>query len=208
VTFTRTELADFTSPSSKVSNTDKKHTIPTSTLFRSIGYRAEAIPGMDLVGATFDDRAGTLCHDGVGRVLPLDTPTHKAPILASTTDTPQQPQAATDVQASLYCAGWVKRGPTGVIASTMTDAFQTAEAIVQDWKHALSAANSTLKTPKQGWVGVKAEAEAEEYKLDKVVNWDGWHRIDEKERSAGAAKGKPREKYGTIAEMIKAAEVS
>ena len=32
----------------------------------------------------------------------------------------------------LYCSGWVKRGPVGVIVSTMTDAFETGKMIVTD----------------------------------------------------------------------------
>ena len=32
----------------------------------------------------------------------------------------------------LYCSGWVKRGPVGVIVSTMNDAFETAEVIATD----------------------------------------------------------------------------
>jgi len=32
----------------------------------------------------------------------------------------------------VYCSGWVKRGPVGVIATTMTDAFETADTIHQD----------------------------------------------------------------------------
>lgn len=213
VTFTRTQLEDCTSPSSKVSNTTEQYTIPTSTLFRSIGYRAEAIPGMDLIGAQFDERTGTLCHDGLGRIIPLDKPAHKTALSNSTTDTPQRPQALADARMKprLYCAGWVKRGPTGVIASTMTDAFQTAEAIVSDWKHAQSlspsTSNSTSTEPKQkqGWEGVRAEAESGGYRLDKVVSWDGWHSIDNREKRAGQAKGKPREKYGTVREMVEAA---
>ena len=34
--------------------------------------------------------------------------------------------------AGLYCSGWIKRGPVGVIATTMNDAFETAKIIVQD----------------------------------------------------------------------------
>ncbi len=34
----------------------------------------------------------------------------------------------------VYCAGWIKRGATGVIATTMTDSFQTAAAILDDIK--------------------------------------------------------------------------
>jgi len=32
----------------------------------------------------------------------------------------------------LYCSGWIKRGPAGVIATTMNDAFETAKVIVED----------------------------------------------------------------------------
>ena len=34
----------------------------------------------------------------------------------------------------LYCSGWVKRGPVGVIVSTMTDAFETGASIIEDLK--------------------------------------------------------------------------
>jgi len=34
----------------------------------------------------------------------------------------------------LYCSGWVKRGPVGVLATTMNDAFETGKIIVEDLK--------------------------------------------------------------------------
>ena len=208
VHFIKTQLDNFSDPSSRLTSTSKTTTIPTSTLFRSIGYRAEAIPGMDLIGATFDNRSGTLLHDGYGRILPLDSPDHKASLSASTTDIPEQPQAADPAtQASLYCAGWVKRGPTGVIASTMTDAFQTADCIVQDWRKALASPTTSTDQVKGGWPAVKKEAESHGQRLDKVVNWNGWHRIDAAEKKVGEERGKPREKFGSVAEMIKTAGV-
>jgi hypothetical protein len=36
--------------------------------------------------------------------------------------------------AGLYCSGWVKTGPVGVILTTMSNAFETAEAIVEDYR--------------------------------------------------------------------------
>lgn len=36
------------------------------------------------------------------------------------------------VPAGLYCSGWVKRGPTGVIATTMNDSFETARILLKD----------------------------------------------------------------------------
>lgn len=38
------------------------------------------------------------------------------------------------MKSGLYCSGWVKTGPVGVILTTMSNAFETAEAIVDDYK--------------------------------------------------------------------------
>ncbi|KIX06305.1 uncharacterized protein Z518_04280 [Rhinocladiella mackenziei CBS 650.93] len=185
VTFAKTRLEHPESPESTVTNTDETKLIPTSTLFRSIGYKAEAIPGMVELGVEFDDRKGTIRHDGFGRAVPLYSPgienTH---------------------HIGLYCSGWVKRGPTGVIASTMTDAFQTAEAIVGDWKSRTSLDHQS-PSPKDGWIGVQADAKALDLPL-RPVNWDNWQRIDSAEKTVGATKGKPREKFVSVAEMLDA----
>lgn len=36
------------------------------------------------------------------------------------------------VWLGVYCSGWVKRGPSGVLATTMNDAFETGKLIVED----------------------------------------------------------------------------
>lgn len=184
VAFSKTKLDDADSPESKVTNTDETHLIPTSTLFRSIGYKSEAIPGMEQLGAEFDERQGTVRHDGVGRVVPL--------------------QAQSEGHGpALYCSGWVKRGPTGVIASTMTDAFQTAEAIVDDWKQTKSLQSADGSTFKAGWKGVQADAQSLNLPL-RPVHWTNWQQIDEAEKAVGAERGKPREKFGSVEEMLDA----
>lgn len=207
ISFGQNQLENAVDANSKVSPLigAAPSALKTNILFRSIGYRAEAIPGMDLIGADFDERAGTLRHDGYGRIVPLDAAKHKPELAAAITDIPQQAQAAAVAKAHLYCAGWVKRGPTGVIASTMLDAFQTAEAIAQDWRNAMQADTPTIPTEQLGWSAVKADAEAEGYNLQKVVNWDGWHNIDAAEKELGAQHGKPREKLSSVSEMITAA---
>jgi len=45
------------------------------------------------------------------------------------------------VWSGVYCSGWVKRGPVGVLATTMNDAFETGKVIVEDLKsgHHLSS---------------------------------------------------------------------
>lgn len=196
VTFHKTRLEDPTSSESKVSTTEETQVIPTSTLFRSIGYKAEAIPGMAELGADFDERKGTIRHDGAGRIVPLQV-----------NETDQATPRSNS--ASLYCSGWVKRGPTGVIASTMSDAFQTAEAIVADWKKKvqLTASSSSLPPPPRGgWEGVQAEAKTLNLPL-RPVHWDNWHSIDRAEKAIGSERGKPREKFGRVDEMLGASEL-
>lgn len=51
----------------------------------------------------------------------------------------------------LYCSGWVKRGPTGVIATTMTDSFLTSQTLLQDLKAGLLPSG-----PRPGSAAIKA----------------------------------------------------
>ncbi|RMZ79799.1 hypothetical protein DV738_g3224, partial [Chaetothyriales sp. CBS 135597] len=192
VTFARTSLTDPTSAASAVEDTDETVTLPATTLFRSIGYKAEPIPGLGEIGASFDERAGRLSHDGVGRLISLG--------------------GAGEGQPGLYCSGWVKRGPTGVIASTMNDAFETAAAIVADWKRATedSADNQSpslaRRQQREGWQGVQREAESLGLKPFRPVHWGEWQRVNAKEVQRGESRGKPREKFGSVDEMLGAGE--
>ncbi|SPQ20054.1 f60c93fc-b821-42c2-93ce-2ad24f685711 [Thermothielavioides terrestris] len=94
--------------------------LPAPLAFRSIGYRSEPLPEFAALGVPFDDRWGVISNDGRGGRVRHEE---------------RGADAAMRVGAfpGLYCAGWVKRGPTGVIASTMEDAFATADAIAEDW---------------------------------------------------------------------------
>ena len=185
IRFKRTHLEDPASPLSAVTSTTETTTIPTSTLFRSIGYAAVPIPGMEFIGCNFDTRKGTIQHDGFGRAIPIGT---------------EHQLSSEDPPVSVYCAGWVKRGPTGVIASTMTDAYQTAEAIVDDWRRTV-----TSRLPhRDGWDGVRTDLARDGLKLD-PVHWEQWHKIDAAEKQRGEQHGKPREKMGTVGSMLEAA---
>lgn len=42
------------------------------------------------------------------------------------------PSPSVNPTPGLYCSGWVKRGPTGVITTTMTDSFLTGQILLQD----------------------------------------------------------------------------
>ena len=94
----------------------------------------------------------------------------------------------------LYCTGWIKRGPRGVIVDTTTDAYETAQKLCADLKN--------YAIDKQGFekiLGIFKERGI------KFVDKDGWSRIDHEEIRRGKLVGKPREKFQTIDEMLKVA---
>jgi len=98
----------------------------------------------------------------------------------------------------VYVAGWLKRGPSGIIGSNIPDAKETAAAILED------RASGVLPTPTATGGGEAVAALITE-RGDCVVGWGGWQRIDQHEVAEGEKKNKLREKLTTADEMIKAA---
>jgi adrenodoxin-NADP+ reductase len=175
-------------PSARVQPTDEDITVPASLAFRSVGYKSTALPGLSDLGVPFDSKLGIIPNDVHGRVV--------------TPDAGPGTLTAGHV-AGLYCAGWVKRGPTGVIASTMQDAFTSADIIAYDWENNvpfLNGAHGEEKSTCLGWEGVKDRVEA---KGVRPLSWADWKKIDEAERARGKEKGKEREKFTSVAEMLK-----
>ncbi|KAI1651383.1 FAD/NAD(P)-binding domain-containing protein [Daldinia loculata] len=183
--FERTSLVSPFDPSSSVVGTGEKVTIPSSIAFRSIGYKSVALPGFEEAGISFDDRKGIIDNDGMGRVLRVK----------GDEDSTQHPLHLPGV----YCAGWVKRGPTGVIASTMEDAFSTGDAIASDWN---SDAPFLKGESSSGWEALRAGIE---HGKCRVIHWDDWRKIDKAERERGLLLGKEREKFTSTKDMISAA---
>jgi ferredoxin/flavodoxin---NADP+ reductase len=143
--------------------TDEHDVLPCGLVFRSVGYRGVAIPGV-----LFDDRSGTIPNDG-GRVEP-----------------------------GVYCAGWIKRGPTGVIGTNKKDATETVEHLLED------VAAGRLN-PKPDTTAAAVDALLAEQDV-RVVEYDGWCAIDEVERAAGEKGGRPRVKLCSWDELLATAE--
>ena len=89
-------------------------------------------------------------------------------------------QVGSRVAPGLYCAGWVKRGPTGIVGSNVADARETAAAVLED----LAAS------------GVAGYGEG--------TSWADWRRIDTAEK-ANAKEGAPRAKFSDVEGMLAAA---
>lgn len=182
-----TKLEDPFNPRSSVARTEETITLPSDIAFRSVGYKSVALPGFADVGIHFDEKRGIITNDGLGRA------TQSSADITEPTGT--HPPALPGV----YCAGWVKRGPTGVIASTMSDAFITGDAMVQDWLSGAPFLGRSLNDTAEGWEAVKADVGAH---VDQVVTWDQWRQIDQAETAQGLTRGKPREKFTSTRDML------
>jgi ferredoxin/flavodoxin---NADP+ reductase len=147
--------------------TEEREVIPCQIVFRSVGYR-----GISLPGVPFDDGSGTI-PNATGRVL--DEQGEQVP--------------------GLYVAGWIKRGPTGVIGTNKKDAVETVDLLLEDARAGalpMPAAGSSLEE-------LLAERGVE------VVMYAGWESIDAVERAAGEPHGRPRIKLCTWEELLAAA---
>jgi ferredoxin--NADP+ reductase len=145
--------------------TEDREVIPCGIVFRSVGYHGVGVPG-----APFDERAGTMPNDD-GRVL-IDG----API------------------PGLYCAGWIKRGPTGVIGTNKKDATETVEHLLED-----ARAGRLPRRSGESLDALLAERGVE------VVMYLGWEAIDAVEKARGEPHGRPRVKLASWDELLDAA---
>ncbi|NWJ12169.1 ADRO protein, partial [Crypturellus undulatus] len=95
----------------------------------------------------------------------------------------------------LYCSGWVKRGPTGVIITTMNDSFDTAQAVLED----LQAGVLDVAASREGFGAVGSILRSRGVR---PVSFSDWEKIDAVEVARGKAAGKPREKIVDPKEML------
>lgn len=92
----------------------------------------------------------------------------------------------------LYAAGWVKRGPQGVIGTNRECAQHTVDSILKDTP-------ALLQTSVEGKAGLLKILNK---KNIRYVTFDDWKVIDQKEVENGLLLGKPREKFVTVKEML------
>ncbi|KAK6434835.1 NADPH-adrenodoxin reductase [Oleoguttula sp. CCFEE 5521] len=169
-----------------VRSTGEKTLVYASLAFRSVGYKSESLPGFEELGIPFDQKRGTIPNDKFGRVL---RPDRDPTVALSAAHLP-----------GMYCAGWVKRGPTGVIASTMDDAFASADTVIMDWESNARFSERGVDAEKGGWDTVKHAVDARGIRS---VSWADWGKIDAEERQRGFLKGKVREKMRSVTEMLR-----
>ncbi|WP_433173844.1 FAD-dependent oxidoreductase [Actinoallomurus sp. CA-150999] len=146
----------------RVVGTGAYETLPVGLVLRSVGYQSVPLPGVP-----FDPRAYVVPNDA-GRVLGEDG----------------RPRPGE------YVAGWLKRGPTGVIGTNKADAAETVRALLADLDgrarehpsiEALLEARNVRAVTYDDWLGIDAEEIALAQALSrgervKLAGWDALHR--------------------------------
>ena len=125
--------------------------------------RSVGYKGVELPGVPFDADAGVMPNEG-GRVLGA---------------------------ARTYCAGWIKRGPSGVIGTNKKDATETVDALLED------ARAGKLTAPNDADLRALLEERGTAF-----VDHEGWRAIDAAERAAGEPLGRPRVKLTGWSELL------
>lgn len=145
--------------------TDRVETLDVGLVFRSIGYR-----GLPLPGVPFHESWGIIPNDG-GRVLDSD-----GPILGQ------------------YTAGWIKRGPTGVIGTNRPDANETADNMLTDAREG-RVLNPSHTTADEALAFVSVRQPC-------FVTFQDWKALDEIEVERGKEQGRPRVKFTSVEDML------
>lgn len=98
-----------------------------------------------------------------------------------------------DVVPGVYATGWIKRGPVGLIGHTKSDAMETIARLAKgqaSWWSPVEPAEEAINTLLESR-GVQ------------FTNLDGWHRLDDHEKSLGAPQGRERIKVVDREEMLR-----
>ncbi|WP_103531623.1 FAD-dependent oxidoreductase [Streptomyces sp. SM11] len=132
-----------------VRDTGAYEDVEAQLVLRAVGYR-----GVELPGLPFDPARGTVPH-AVGRVLRDGVPS-----------------------PGEYVAGWIKRGPTGVIGSNRSCAKETVTSLLED------AAALTRRTAADDPLAVLRA-----WGL-RPVEWAGWLSIERAEAELGRSLGR------------------
>ncbi|MGR8011951.1 FAD-dependent oxidoreductase [Streptomyces hypolithicus] len=138
--------------------------IETGLVLRSVGYR-----GTPPAGLPFDAASGTVPHAG-GRVLREGAPS-----------------------AGEYVAGWIKRGPTGVIGTNRPCAKETVASLLAD-----APALARRPLDHEPLDGLRASGL-------RPVAWNDWRAIEAAEAALGASLGRRSVKLHDWAGLLGAA---
>lgn len=137
---------------------------PVQAVYRAVGYF-----GSEIDGIPFDRKYGVIANQE-GRVV----------------------DSAGSHIPGVYCTGWIKRGPVGLIGHTKADAIETIGHLIQDqgswWKPIEPDEGQILNTLRQRGVD--------------FMDWSQWLRVDFEEKQQGQKRGRERLKLHDRKQMM------
>ena len=145
--------------------TGETTSFPIQAIYRAVGYFGSPVDKIP-----FDAKSGVIPNEA-GRVIGED---------------------GQNLQG-VYCTGWIKRGPVGLIGHTKADAIETIGTVLQDrdrwWQPELAGEHQIIET-------------LESRNID-FVDWAKWLKINSKEKAIGEALGRERIKLFDREEILK-----
>ncbi|GAB5487534.1 MAG: FAD-dependent oxidoreductase [Parasphingorhabdus sp.] len=165
----RNRLEQQENGSTKAIVTSETESLETGLVLSSIGY-----VGQPITGVPFDINNGIIpnCE---GRAI------HEG-----------EPAFGT------YCAGWIKRGPSGVIGTNKHCARETVRTIIADFEKA----KLVNPGPREQLVKLLSDRNLAR------VDYDAWRRLDAHECELGHIQNRPRVKITSVEEMFAIAKPS
>ncbi len=142
----------------------EKKELACGLCFRSVGYR-----GLPIEGIPFHEQWGSILHEE-GRVINENG----------------------KIVSGFYTAGWIKRGPSGVVGTNKPDSEETVKHLLEDMDKL-----TPCETP-----DTQAVLEFLKQKNIRVINFEDWKKINAAEIEAGQKIGKPREKFVGLEDML------
>ena len=148
--------------------TDKIVEEDAGLVFRSIGYH-----GKPLADLPFDQKSGTIPNE-CGQV--------------------KDPENGNLLRNREYVAGWIKRGPSGVIGTNKQDAVETVHRMLETFLKEKMESGKNVSNPDIVSLLEKRKVE--------FVSFADWKLLDAHEIEAGQKQGRPRVKLTSTAEML------
>lgn len=157
----------------RVDDPDVTQVVPTGFVVRAVGHRVAPIDGFP-----FDETRATIANVD-GRIV----------------------NETGHLLEDLYCVGWAKRGPSGVIGTNRACARETVAALLSDLRGRRSAR-------REGTLREFADFLAR--RQPDLVTLSGWNVLDEVERAAGrdAPVPRPRRKLVRVSDMVQRVRAS
>ncbi|KAI9905394.1 hypothetical protein PsorP6_013670 [Peronosclerospora sorghi] len=153
--------------------------IPCNLVLRSIGYKSLPID----TDVPFDNNRSVILNNK-GRVVTTSNNGMKKRVVG------------------LYCTGWVKRGPSGIIGTNIFDARETVGCIIEDFAAGKFLHSQLMSGNDLGGLEAVEKLIKERNPDKQLIGWSDYERISAEEERRGEVVGKPREKVTSVSEML------